>query len=81
MIRSLLPLVEERPPVFKIELPTPENSQMIFIDRQPQLAFGVQSIDRQTLKNNTVALAKSGWIFGGLIAAAILTTLRKGNKR
>lgn len=65
----------------KIELPTPENSQMIFIDRQPQMAFGVQSIDRPTLKNNTVALAKSGWIFGGLIAAAILTTLRKGNKR
>jgi hypothetical protein len=54
---------------------------MIFIDRQPQMAFGVQSIDRPTLKNNTVALAKSGWIFGGLIAAAILTTLRKGNKR
>jgi nicotinamidase-related amidase len=41
------------------ELLTPENSQLIFIDQQPQMAFGVQSIDRQTLKNNVVALAKA----------------------
>ena len=47
----------------KTELLTPENSQLIFIDHQPQMAFGVQSIDRQTLKNNTVALAKAGRIF------------------
>src|SRR6201988_5306918 len=32
---------------------------MIFIDQQPQMAFGVQSIDRQTLKNNVVGLAKA----------------------
>lgn len=42
---------------------TPDNSQLIFIDHQPQMAFGVQSIDRQTLKNNTVALAKAAKIF------------------
>ncbi|MEM9439609.1 MAG: hydrolase [Pseudomonadota bacterium] len=48
----------------KPDLLTPENSQLIFIDHQPQMAFGVQSIDRQTLKNNTVALAKSAKIFG-----------------
>jgi nicotinamidase-related amidase len=47
----------------KLEVLTPENSQLIFIDHQPQMAFGVQSIDRQTLKNNTVALAKSASIF------------------
>jgi nicotinamidase-related amidase len=47
----------------KLELLTPENSQMIFIDHQPQMAFGVQSIDRQTLKNNTVGLAKAAKIF------------------
>ena len=41
-----------------LDLLTPENSQLIFIDHQPQMAFGVQSIDRQTLKNNVVALAK-----------------------
>lgn len=48
----------------KPELLTPENCQLIFIDHQPQMAFGVQSIDRQVLKNNTVALAKSAKVFG-----------------
>lgn len=47
----------------KLEVLTPQNSQLIFIDHQPQMAFGVQSIDRQTLKNNTVALAKGATIF------------------
>ena len=39
-----------------LELLTPQNSQLIIIDQQPQMAFGVQSIDRQMLKNNVVAL-------------------------
>ncbi|MEX0276926.1 MAG: hydrolase [Ruegeria sp.] len=47
----------------KLDVLTPENSQLIFIDHQPQMAFGVQSTDRQALKNNTVALAKAGKIF------------------
>lgn len=47
----------------KLELLTPDNCQVIFIDHQPQMAFGVQSIDRQVLKNNTVALAKGAKIF------------------
>lgn len=47
----------------KTQVLTPENSQLIFIDHQPQMAFGVQSIDRQTLKNNTVGLAKAAKIF------------------
>jgi nicotinamidase-related amidase len=47
----------------KLEVLTPQNSQLIFIDQQPQMAFGVQSIDRQVLKNNTVALAKAAKIF------------------
>jgi nicotinamidase-related amidase len=46
-----------------LDLLTPDNSQLLFIDQQPQMAFGVQSIDRQTLKNNVVALAKAGKIF------------------
>ncbi|AYF90627.1 MULTISPECIES: hydrolase [unclassified Pseudomonas] len=45
------------------ELLNPTNSALILIDHQPQMAFGVQSIDRQQLKNNTVALAKSAKIF------------------
>ncbi len=47
----------------KLDLLTPANCQMIFIDQQPQMAFGVQSIDRQTLKNNVVGLAKGAKIF------------------
>ncbi|MRW85920.1 isochorismatase family protein [Pseudoduganella sp. FT26W] len=47
----------------KLEVLTPQNSQLIFIDHQPQMAFGVQSIDRQVLKNNTVGLAKAAKVF------------------
>ncbi|AMA47161.1 hydrolase [Pseudomonas alabamensis] len=47
----------------KYELLNPTNSALILIDHQPQMAFGVQSIDRQTLKNNTVGLAKAAKIF------------------
>ena len=54
-----------------LEVLTPENSQIIFIDHQPQMAFGVQSIDRQTLKNNTIGLAKAAKAFN--IPATITT--------
>lgn len=47
----------------KLEVLTPSNSQLIFIDQQPQMAFGVQSIDRQALKNNVVGLAKAAKAF------------------
>jgi nicotinamidase-related amidase len=47
----------------KLEVLTPQNSQLIIIDHQPQMAFGVQSIDRQTLKNNVVGLAKAARAF------------------
>ena len=47
----------------KLEVLTPKNCQMIFIDQQPQMALGVQSIDRQVLKNNVVALAKAAKVF------------------
>ncbi|ARP74830.1 hydrolase [Bordetella genomosp. 6] len=56
----------------KLELLTPRNSQIIFIDHQPQMAFGVQSMDRQALKNNTVALAKAAKAFG---IPAVITTV------
>lgn len=46
------------------DLLTPDNCQLIIIDHQPQMAFGVQSIDRQTLKNNVVGLAKAAKVFG-----------------
>ena len=47
----------------KFDLLDPQNSALIFIDHQPQMSFGVANIDRQQLKNNTVALAKAGKIF------------------
>ena len=48
----------------KPELLTPGNSQLIFIDHQPQMAFGVQSMDRQLMKNNVVALARAAKLYG-----------------
>lgn len=48
----------------KLEVLTPQNSQLLFIDQQPQMAFGVQSIDRQVLKNNVIGLAKAAKLFG-----------------
>lgn len=56
----------------KPDLLTPHNCQLIFIDHQPQMAFGVQSIDRQILKNNVVALAKSAKVFN---IPTIITTV------
>lgn len=45
------------------KLLTPDNCAFVFIDHQPQMAFGVASIDRQLLKNNTVAMAKTAKLF------------------
>ncbi len=55
-----------------VDLLTPDNSTMIFIDHQPQMAFGVVSIDRQLLKSNVTALAKSAKVFK---VPTILTTV------
>lgn len=45
------------------KLLTPDNSVFVFIDHQPQMAFGVTSIDRQLLKNNVIAMAKTAKLF------------------
>jgi nicotinamidase-related amidase len=47
----------------KGKLLTPEESVFVFIDHQPQMAFGVANIDRQILKNNTLAMAKTAKLF------------------
>jgi len=47
----------------KLEVLTPSNCQIIFIDQQPQMAFGVQSMDHQALKNNVIGLAKAAKVF------------------
>lgn len=56
----------------KLELLTPQNCTVIFIDHQPQMTFGVANIDRQILINNTVGLAKAAKIFQ---VPTILTTV------
>jgi nicotinamidase-related amidase len=42
---------------------TPSNAAVIFIDYQPQMIFGVANIDRQSMINNTLLLAKAARIF------------------
>ena len=56
----------------KTELLNPQNSAVIFIDHQPQMTFGVANIDRQTLFNNVLLLAKAARIFK---VPTILTTV------
>ncbi len=51
---------------------TPDNSVLILIDHQPQMAFATRSIDGQTLVNNVTGLAKSAKVFG---VPTILTTV------
>lgn len=53
-------------------LVSPDDSVLILIDHQPQMAFSVQSIDRQTLLNNTVGLAKAAKTFN---VPVVLTTV------
>jgi nicotinamidase-related amidase len=42
---------------------TPDNCVITLIDHQPQMLFGVANFDRQTIINNTVALAKAATVF------------------
>jgi nicotinamidase-related amidase len=41
----------------------PKNCVLLMIDYQPQMAFGVKSIDGQTLVNNATGLAKAAKVF------------------
>lgn len=41
------------------KLYTPEDSAVVFIDHQPQMTFGVASIDRALLINNVLLLAQA----------------------
>lgn len=63
----------------RLDVLTPANSQLIFIDHQPQMAFGVQSIDRQVLKSNTVGLAKAAKLFNiPTISSTVESTMFSG---
>ncbi|MDR1726821.1 MAG: hydrolase [Acidobacteriota bacterium] len=54
------------------KLYTPGDSVVVFIDHQPQMTFGVASIDRATLVNNVTSLAKAAKEFD---VPAILTAV------
>ena len=51
---------------------TPDNCVVALIDHQPQMLFGITSIDRQTLINNVVGFSKATKVFGvpTILAAA-----------
>jgi nicotinamidase-related amidase len=51
---------------------TPQNSMLLLIDHQPQMAFASHSIDVQLLINNVTGLAKSARIFN---VPVVLTTV------
>jgi len=56
------------------ELLTPQNCTVIFIDYQPQMFFGVNSMDRQLLINNVVGLAKTTKVFNVPIILSTVET-------
>ena len=51
---------------------TPDNCAVAFIDHQAQMLFGTSNFDRQSIINNTVALAKATRIFD---VPVVLTTV------
>ncbi len=51
---------------------TPDNCVVALIDHQPQMIFGVSNVDRQSIINNTVALAKAARVFD---VPVVLTTV------
>lgn len=56
------------------ELLTPHNCALALIDFQPAMYFGVQSIDRLMIQNNSAALAKGAKLFK---VPTILSTVAK----
>src|SRR2546429_8760691 len=59
---------------------TPDNCEVIFIDHQPRMFFGVANIDRRDLLDKALVLAKAAKIFGvPVIFMAIASQRPKGN--
>jgi len=55
---------------------TQDNCVVTLIDHQPQMLFGVSNFDRQSIINNTVALAKASRVFD---VPLVLTTVETHN--
>jgi nicotinamidase-related amidase len=63
-----------------LELLTPDNCCVIFIDHQPAMTFGVANIDKQTLINNCVGLAEAAKTFNvPVILTAVESKSFSGN--
>ena len=52
------------------DLLTPDNCALVLLDQQAGLQFAVQSMDRQTLLNNSVALLEAALAFSLPIVAS-----------
>ena len=61
-----------RPKLSEKGLLTPDNCVVALIDHQPQMLFGTSNFDRQSIINNTVALAKASRVFD---VPVVLTTV------
>lgn len=57
-----------------IPLLQPVDCALLLVDQQAGLAFGVSSMDRQTLLNNTVALARTAEVFKLPVVASTSAT-------
>src|SRR5271168_1013350 len=61
-----------RPKLSEKGLLTPDNCVVALIDLQPQMLFGVSNLDRQSIINNNVLLAKAARVFD---IPVVLTTV------
>lgn len=61
------------------DLLTPADCALVFVDQQAGLAFGVESMDRQALLNNSIALARTAQAFGvGVVASTSASKVYSG---
>jgi nicotinamidase-related amidase len=59
---------------------TPDNCVLTVIDLQPQMLFGVANLDRQTIINNNIALAKAARVFSiPVVLSTVETKSFSGN--
>jgi nicotinamidase-related amidase len=59
---------------------TPDNCVVTLIDHQPQMLLGTNTFDRQTIINDTVALAKATRVFDvPVVLTTVETQSRSGN--
>lgn len=75
-----MPQNTTRPTLSEKGLLTPENCVVTLIDLQPQMLFGVNGFDRQSIINSNVALAKAARVFGvPVVLSTVETRAFSGN--